>query len=57
MTVPWSLVGAPAVSLPFAAGAGEGRSVSMQLVTARGSDIKLLQIAAAAERVFAKVGA
>lgn len=53
MTVPWSLVGAPAISLPFAAG-GKGHSIAMQLVTPRGGDTKLLQIAAAAERAFAK---
>jgi aspartyl-tRNA(Asn)/glutamyl-tRNA(Gln) amidotransferase subunit A len=52
MTVPWSLVGAPAISLPFAAG-GKCNYVAMQLVTPRGDDIKLLQIAASAERAFA----
>ncbi len=53
MTVPWSLVGAPAISLPFAAGSNGARPLAMQLVAARGSDVKLLQVAAAAERAFA----
>ncbi len=53
MTVPWSLVGAPAVSLPFAPGDNDHMPISMQLVAARSNDIKLLRIAAAAERAFA----
>ncbi len=58
MTVPWSLAGAPALSLPFNGNAtSKDRPLAMQLVTARGSDIQLLQIAAAAERAFAKFGA
>jgi aspartyl-tRNA(Asn)/glutamyl-tRNA(Gln) amidotransferase subunit A len=54
MTVPWSLVGAPAVSLPYSAIDSHGRPSpsAMQLVTARSTDIKLLQIASAAERAF-----
>ena len=54
MTVPWSLVGAPAISLPFAGGSNTAGALSMQLVGARGSDVKLLQVAAAAERAFAE---
>ena len=52
MTVPWSLVGAPALSLPFSAVGSNARPSAMQLVTARSNDIKLLQIASAAERAF-----
>jgi aspartyl-tRNA(Asn)/glutamyl-tRNA(Gln) amidotransferase subunit A len=52
MTVPWSLVGAPALSLPFAATGSTSRHTAIQLVTARSRDVMLLQIAAAAERAF-----
>jgi aspartyl-tRNA(Asn)/glutamyl-tRNA(Gln) amidotransferase subunit A len=52
MTVPWSLVGAPAISLPYSVGGSDARHSAMQLVTARSNDIKLLQIASAAEKAF-----
>jgi aspartyl-tRNA(Asn)/glutamyl-tRNA(Gln) amidotransferase subunit A len=53
MTVPWSLVGSPAISLPFSVGCSDAPRLAMQLVTGRSNDIKLLQIASAAERAFA----
>jgi aspartyl-tRNA(Asn)/glutamyl-tRNA(Gln) amidotransferase subunit A len=57
MTVPWSLVGAPAISLPFASKNSNHPHIAMQLVAARSNDMKLLRISAAAERAFVNSGA
>lgn len=51
-TGPWNACGLPAVSIPFAL-TGSGLPVGVQLVGPRGSDGRLLALAAALERISA----
>ena len=50
-TGPYNLSGHPAVSLPVPAA---GLPVGLQLAGRRGTDLSLLRVAAAAERLFAR---
>jgi aspartyl-tRNA(Asn)/glutamyl-tRNA(Gln) amidotransferase subunit A len=56
MTVPASLAGLPAVSLPVGLGSASGLPVGMQIIAARGGDADVLGFALSLEKAIEKLG-